>query len=107
MKRLSLIFTATCLAVSSLAFAADEQAPMPQTRGMQGMDPKAHDPANQPTVTCAPKPGTEEMAHAPKDHPMPDTKGMHGMDPSQHMVDCESSDKAPPVKPGPHQHKTP
>lgn len=101
------VAAAVLLAVSSLASAADDKAPMPQTRGMQGMDPKLHDPANKPTVTCAPKAGTEHMAHAPKDHPMPDTKGMKGMDPAQHMQDCESSDKPAPVEVGPHEHKAP
>lgn len=108
MNKLSLGFAALCMAATSLLSAADDKtAPMPQTRGMQGMDPKFHDPANQPTITCVPKAGTEGMAHAPKDHPMPGTRGMQGMDPAQHMQDCESSDKAPPVELGPHQHKTP
>lgn len=108
MNKFSLGLAAFCMAATSLVSIADDKGPpMPQTRGMQGMDPKLHDPANKPTTTCVPKPGTEEMAHAPKDHPMPGTRGMQGMDPAQHMVDCESSDKAPPVKLGPHQHKTP
>jgi hypothetical protein len=108
MNKLSVGFTTICLAFASLAYAADDgKAPMPQTRGMQGMDPKFHDPANKPTITCTPKPGTEGMAHAPKDHPMPDTRGMKGMDPKQHMQDCVSSDEAAPVTPPIHQHKTP
>lgn len=107
MNKLSAALAVMCLAISGVVSAADDKAPMPQTRGMQGMDPKLHDPANKPTVTCTPKAGTEPMDHAPKDHPMPQTRGMQNMDPAQHMEDCESSDKAPPVKLGPHQHKTP
>ena len=106
MNNLSLSFGAFFLAVSVAACATDQPAPMPQTRGMAGMDPKMHDPANQPVITCSPKAGTESMAHAPGDHPMPDTRGMHGMDPAQHMKDCHSSDETPPPKLGPHQHKT-
>lgn len=107
MKRLTLSLAAAFMAISGLAAAGSAGPPMPQTRGMQGMDPKLHDPANKPTITCTPRPGTEAMDHAPKDHPMPQTRGMQGMDPSQHMVDCESSDKAPPVPKNPHVHRTP
>ncbi len=71
------------------------------------MDPKLHDPANQPVITCEPKATAASMAHAAEDHPMPDTRGMHGMDPALHMQDCHSSDQAAPVQLGPHQHKTP
>jgi hypothetical protein len=105
-KKLTAILAATCFAVSGLVLAGD-LPPMPQTRGMQGMDPKLHDPANKPTITCTPKPGTETMDHAPADHPMPQTRGMQGMDPAQHMSDCESSDKAPPVPKNPHVHRAP
>ena len=106
MNKLSLRLAAACLAIAGGVAAADEKPPMPQTRGMQGMDPKLHDPASKPTITCGPKRGTEDMAHAPKNHPMPQTRGMQGMDPAQHMLDCESSDKAPPFERSPHQHKT-
>ena len=99
---------ALCLAVSMVGCATpDEKPPMPQTRGMQGMDPKLHDEANAPTVTCTPKASAAGMAHAPEDHPMPDTKGMHGMDPALHMHDCHSSDQPEQVQLGPHQHKSP
>lgn len=107
MNLLSRCVAAICIAVSSGIVFAGDPAPMPETRGMQGMDPKLHDPASRPTVTCHPKAGTEGMDHAPKDHPMPQTKGMQGMDPAQHMEDCESSDKAAPVTTGPHQHRAP
>ena len=99
---------ALCLAISLVGCAtADETAPMAQTRGMQGMDPKLHDAAHAPTVTCTPKSSAASMAHAPKDHPMPDTKGMHGMDPALHMQDCHSSDEPGKVHLGTHQHKGP
>lgn len=107
MNKFSLSFAAVCLSIAGVVSAADDKPPMPQTRGMQGMDPKFHDPANKPTITCTPKPGAEAMTHDAKDHPMPDTRGMKGMDPAQHMKDCESSDKAPPVELPAHQHKTP
>ncbi|MDP3858864.1 MAG: hypothetical protein Q8Q73_13995 [Stagnimonas sp.] len=107
MNKITLSLAACCMALSGISCAADTKAPMPQTRGMQGMDPKLHDPANKPTITCTPKPGTEHMDHAAKDHPMPDTKGMKGMDPAQHMQDCKSSDAPAPVEQGPHEHKTP
>lgn len=107
MNKMYLSFATVCLALTSLVAAADDKAPMPQTRGMQGMDPKLHDPANWPVITCVPKAGTENMTHDPKDHPMPQTRGMQGMDPAQHMKDCHSSDEPAPVKLGPHQHKSP
>ena len=107
MNKLSLSIAAACMTLTGLVYAADEAAPMPQTRGMQGMDPKIHDPANKPTVTCKPKAGTEAMTHDAKDHPMPDTRGMKGMDPAIHMEDCESSDALPEPKTGPHKHKVP
>ncbi len=105
MNKLTLTAGAVCLALTGLVARAEDKPPMPQTRGMQGMDPKLHDPANKPTVTCTPKAGTEKMTHEPKDHPMPGTRGMQGMDPAQHMQDCESSDKAPPFERPIHQHK--
>ncbi len=107
MNKLTLSLAALVLVCGVSACAADGQAPMPQTRGMQGMDPRLHDHANLPVITCVPKAGTESMAHEPTDHPMPHTRGMQGMDPAQHMKDCHSSDEAAPVELGPHQHKTP
>lgn len=107
MNKTTTTAVALLIAMAGASAMAADKVPMPQTRGMQGMDPKAHDPANKPTVTCTPKAGTEGMAHSAKDHPMADTKGMKGMDPAQHMQNCESSDKPAPVELGPHQHKTP
>lgn len=107
MNKMSLSIAAACLALAGLVQAAEQPAPMPQTRGMQGMDPKMHDPANKSTTTCTPKAGSETMMHDPKDHPMPDTRGMKGMDPAMHMEDCHSSDTSPEPKTGPHQHKEP
>lgn len=105
MNKLTIAIAVVCFSIAGTVAAAEDKAPMPETRGMQGMPPKAHDPANQPKVTCTPKAGTENMDHDPKDHPMADTRGMHGMDPAQHMEDCVSSEKHAPVKKGPHQHK--
>lgn len=108
MKNLSAIFIGTILALTAFASDAEDKGPpMPQTRGMQGMDPKIHDTANQPAITCTPRAGTERMKHAPKDHPMPGTRGMQGMDPAQHMQDCKSSDEQVPFEESAHQHKTP
>ncbi len=107
MKKLSLGFAVVCLAVTGLASAVEDKAPMPQTRGMQGMDPAVHDPAAKPAMNCMPKPGSEKMDHAAKDHPMPDTRGMHGMDPAEHMQDCKNPNQTEPAEQGPHQHKTP
>lgn len=103
----SIVALAAAFFVIANVAATAADAPMPQTRGMQGMDPKMHDPANRPTVTCKPKPGTEAMQHSGKDHSMPDTRGMKGMDPAMHMQDCESSDQPAPVEKPVHQHKTP
>lgn len=63
-----------------------DKAPMPQTKGMQGMDPKLHDqPAKDPYEGCVPN---AEKTAQQKDHPMPETRGMKGMDPKAHTVDC-------------------
>lgn len=107
MNTLSLGLVACCLALSGLALAADDKAPMPQTRGMQGMDPKFHDQTAKPAADCVPKAGSEHMAHAPKDHPMPGTKGMKDMSPEQHMRDCQDPSPAAPIEKGPHEHKAP
>jgi hypothetical protein len=66
--------------------AAEDKAPMPQTKGMQGMDPKLHDQAaKDPYEGCVPNP---EKAAQQAAHPMPETKGMKGMDPKAHALDC-------------------
>ena len=92
--------------VMSAAWAdeAKDKAPMPQTRGMQGMDPALHDqPAKDPYQDCAPN---EQAAAAQAKHPMPDTKGMKGMDPKAHTVECPQAKAEKPAKPV-HQHKAP
>ena len=74
------------LAVAPLSALADDKAPMPQTKGMQGMDPKLHDqPAKDPYEGCVRNP--DKAAQQAK-HPMPETKGMKGMDPKAHEMDC-------------------
>lgn len=100
------------LAVGSpIAGIAEEKAPMPQTRGMQGMDPAAHERwakegEQDRYKDCTPN--AEKAAHA-KRHPMPDTKGMRGMDPKAHEVDCPEPEvsKQDPSKPPKHVHKGP
>jgi hypothetical protein len=68
------------------ALSAEDKAPMPQTKGMQGMDPKLHDQAaKDPYEGCVPN--TDKAAQQ-AEHPMPQTKGMQGMDPKAHTVDC-------------------
>lgn len=63
-----------------------------------------HEPVPPSDVVCTPKPGTESMQHAAKDHPMPETRGMKGMDPAMHMQDCVDPDAQTPAKPL-HEHK--
>jgi hypothetical protein len=103
-----------CTAVANLAFVlafvaapalSKDRAPMPQTRGMQGMNPALHDqPAADPYEGCIPNP--EKAAQQAK-HPMPDTRGMQGMDPKAHVMDCpEGSARKEPAQPT-HVHKTP
>ena len=88
-----------------------EKAPMPQTRGMQGMDPAAHEQwakegKQDPYKDC--KPNAEKAAEQ-AEHGMPDTKGMKGMDPKAHEVDCPEPEvaKQDPNKPPKHVHKAP
>ena len=90
---------------------ADEKAPMPQTKGMQGMDPALHDKwaeegKQDRYKDCTPDP---EKAAQQREHPMPQTKGMQGMDPTQHTVDCPEPKvaKPDPDKPPKHVHKAP
>ena len=97
-------------AVGTLALAAalavvpavsEDKAPMPQTKGMQGMDPKLHDQAaRDPLEDCVPNP---DKAAQQAEHPMPDTRGMKGMDPKAHTVDCPEG-YVPREKPA-HVHK--
>lgn len=100
------------LAVGSpIAGFAEEKAPMPQTRGMQGMDPAAHERwakegKQDPYKDC--KPNADKAAHQAK-HPMPETRGMKGMDPKAHEVNCPEPEvaKQDPNKPPKHVHRGP
>jgi hypothetical protein len=102
--------TATTLALAlgmAAPFAiAEDKAPMPQTRGMQGMDPAAHDKwakeGEQAQKGCTP---SAQKTAAASEHPMPDTKGMKGMDPKAHEVDCPEVQAAKP-DPAKHVHKS-
>ena len=69
---------------------AGDKAPMPQTKGMAGMDPALHDQWEQqrgqdPYKDCV---IDAEAAAQQARHPMPQTKGMAGMDPKLHTVSC-------------------
>ena len=89
LKEIAYTMAATLALALSLAIApalSEDKAPMPQTKGMQGMDPKLHDQAaRDPLADCVPNP--DKAAQQGK-HPMPDTKGMKGMDSKAHTVDC-------------------
>lgn len=96
---------AFCLA-APLGAMAEDKAPMPQTRGMQGMDPSAHDKwekdgQQDPYKDCAPS--AEKVAQM-KEHPMPETKGMQGMDPKAHEVECPQPVVATPDPNAPPKH---
>ena len=97
---------AACLALAAALVVtpalSGDKAPMPQTRGMQGMDPSIHDEkAKDPLAGCTPN---AEKAAQQAAHPMPETKGMKGMDPKAHTVDCPETPA--PAAPA-HQHKGP
>ena len=99
------------VAAAPLSTLADDKAPMPQTRGMQGMDPAAHEQwakegKQDPYKDC--KPNAEKTEQQAK-HQMPDTRGMKGMDPKAHTVDCPEPaiTKADPDKAPKHVHKAP
>jgi len=101
----ALMLATSLLAGSALADDKTEKAPMPQTKGMQGMDPALHDKEGKqdPYKDCKPN---EQAAAKQAKNPMPETKGMKGMDPKAHEVDCpepviEKSDKPK------HEHKAP
>lgn len=105
---ISKTLTATAVALMLLAGAptalADDKAPMPQTKGMRGMDPKLHDQkAKDPLEGCVPNP--DKAAQQAK-HPMPDTKGMKDMDPKAHEVDCPQGYVRKTEQPA-HVHKAP
>lgn len=107
LKILSTLLLTTSL-LTTVAWAEDtkEKAPMPQTRGMQGMDPAAHERwakegEQDPYKDCTPN---ATKAEQQENHPMPDTKGMKGMDPKAHTVDCPEPKVQKSQKPR-HQHK--
>lgn len=86
-----------------LAALAADPAPMPQTRGMAGMDPKLHDQWEQqrgqdPYKDCVVS--ADARAQQAR-HPMPQTKGMAGMDPKLHTVSCPQNLTATPPRHGP------
>ena len=87
MRKLTHVIAAVlALGLAALPALAEDKAPMPQTKGMQGMDPKLHDQAaKDPYEGCVPNP---DKAAQQARHPMPDTKGMKDMDPKAHTVDC-------------------
>jgi hypothetical protein len=85
-------FVLAAALIASGAWAADDpaKAPMPQTRGMQGMDPALHEKwakegKQDPYKDCK---LNEKAAAAQARHPMPDTRGMKDMDPKAHVMDC-------------------
>lgn len=104
LKLAALAAATTLLVLAAAPAAADEGAPMPQTRGMQGMDPRLHDqPAQHPYAGCVPN--AAKAAHQAA-HPMPQTRGMQGMDPRAHTLDCPPAAVAK-VGAQVHVHKTP
>ena len=100
------VICASLLGAGAAGADEGEKAPMPQTKGMQGMDPALHDKwakegPQDPYKDCTPNP--EKAAQQAK-HPMPQTKGMQGMDPKAHTVDCPEAPVAKADKPR-HVHK--
>jgi hypothetical protein len=85
-SRIYAVLLAGLLLGAPVAAGAGDPAPMPQTKGMQGMDPKLHDQAaKDPYEGCVLN--SDKAAQQDK-NPMPDTKGMKGMDPKAHVMDC-------------------
>lgn len=104
LKTLTMLTAAALFALAAAPATADEKHPMPQTRGMQGMDPRLHDqPATDPYEGCVPNAGKAAQQAA---HPMPETRGMKGMDPKAHTVDCPAGTVARDSTPV-HMHKAP
>ncbi len=106
MREIAYTMAATLALAAALVVApalSEDKAPMPQTKGMQGMDPGLHDQAaKDPYEGCVPN---ADKAAQQEKHPMPDTKGMKGMDPKAHTVDCPSG-YVPREQPA-HAHKAP
>lgn len=88
--------------------AADDKAPMPQTRGMQGMDASLHEKweaeGSDPYKECSPNP---EKTAQQQEHPMPDTKGMKDMDPKFHTMDCPQAVPVAADDKATHVHRAP
>jgi hypothetical protein len=97
---------ALALALVAAPAMSGDKAPMPQTKGMQGMDPALHDKwateSQDPYKDCTPN---AEAAAIQARHPMPETRGMKGMDPKAHTMDCPEG-HVRTAKPA-HVHKTP
>jgi len=94
---------ALALALVAAPALSEDKAPMPQTKGMQGMDPALHDQAaKDPYEGCVPD---KDKAAKQAEHPMPETKGMQGMDPKAHTVNCPAG-YVPRAQPA-HVHKAP
>lgn len=106
LKEIAYTLAGTLVLAASLVIApafSGDKAPMPQTRGMAGMDPKLHEqPAGDPYEGCVPNPDKAAQQAA---HPMPETKGMKGMDPKAHTMDCPSG--YVPRKAPAHVHRAP
>lgn len=101
----SILALALAASLPLAVLADEEKAPMPQTRGMQGMDPSMHEQqAKDPYEGCM-----HRKSGATTKDGMPDTRGMKGMDPKAHEMDCpHAADKgAATVKKQKHVHKTP
>jgi len=104
LKTITILTAAALFALAAAPATADEKAPMPQTRGMQGMDPKLHDQAApDPYADCVPN---ADKAAQQAAHPMPQTRGMQGMDAKAHTVDCPAGTAAKDSTQV-HVHKTP
>ena len=110
MKRFQLTIAAALalgvLGTGTAVAGEADKAPMPQTKGMQNMDPALHDKwakegPQDPYKDCTPN--AAKAAQQAK-HPMPETKGMKGMDPKAHTVDCPEAPVAKADKPR-HVHK--
>jgi hypothetical protein len=95
-RHIRAIALALAAGLSASAFAGPDKPGIPD-------HPKEKQPA--PRIECTPKPGTESMDHAPKDHPMPPTRGMKNMDPALHMLDCVDPDAPPPPAEKLHDHR--
>lgn len=92
------------LFAAASALAAGDETPMPQTRGMQGMNPAVHGKAVDPYEGCTPN--AQKARHQQK-HPMPQTRGMQGMDPKAHTVDCPEAPAASDHDDARHVHRAP